>query len=1148
MAAQQPSEGSITIVGTVGSYQTEINFKDLGDDESAEVIPDLLADYQAECKDWTAVAREHWRCGRWKRAEDLIRRGIKFFGGGRQPDHMALVNLHAMLGHLHLAQSRAAPKTVLQNAKHDLLPGNIRTKEYHYTEATANFNRADEALRSFGTGSEDEPVSVAMGKIILYLARGQPGVASPLVDRLLNRQPNNVAALLTQARLQFARREHDTALATYQKILSLSPDVQPDPRIGIGLCAYVLGDKERAQAAWERAQRRDPTSWAPPLLLGLSALNLARDPSVSLPERVAFESQGVDKVSAAFRLNNKSSAAALALAAVCTLGRKVELASKLAERAIQYSDNRRHSVLANSERGRLGFIAGELTDAARYIGAAKTEDPNTVNVMAELTLAQIAIKNGNLREALNFVEQTAKRLNGKGPLEFTVLHASLLAYPHLGMPADEAERNLKSARTMLGEVQNLVSNAETEEDWAKLRGVAYDADAFVELAKLWQEESIEKAITSYQTAIQIRAEAESDDGEDTQAESQVRHKSADYGTVRLSTNLASLYALQGESESAESMFLEALQRLTSATGKEADELKTVLAYDLGRACEQGGDIVKAQQWYRDVLGQHPEHMESKARLAVIARTAGRNVDAHNYLKECLRADETNVTLRSAYTNFLISLGSYKEALQFTSQTLKHERHDVYTYTALGWLHFNLGREAKSQQDVAERSKQYLRSAEAYERALSVDPTNAVAAQGLVIALAEDTLTPKALQSTPGSVEEMKNRTRLAGQALSVLGRIKDSLPEGAVNVNIGHCYFIRGEEERAIEAYGSALSAANGRNVPILLYLCRAWFSYANKETNFSAMGQALHYAQRAMHLQPSDRAILYNIAMIQQKAAEIMLGLEPSRRLLDELKLALKRATEAVGIFRALADDKTRPLPYDPEVADHRARYGESLVRKGPEAIATQEEFESEAAARVEEARRMRAAEQERITAASAARQNEIEARAAEITEQRRKAREEARAFHEQLSAQIREEEERKAERVEQRKRRKDTDGIVEDGEERPRKKGKKGGKKKKRKDESDEEEEDRGESAPLSGADDDPEAGRRRAQARLAASRAKKSKKSRRGDPDEEEDTGTRRGKQFKSKAVIEDSDDEDDDEQMAPAAPSPPSTPAAGSDDDE
>lgn len=159
-----------------------------------------------------------------------------------------------------------------------------------------------------------------------------------------------------------------------------------------------------------------------------------------------------------------------------------------------------------------------------------------------------------------------------------------------------------------------------------------------------------------------------------------------------------------------------------------------------------------------------------------------------------------MTLRSAYTNFLISLGSYKEALAFTSQTLKYDRKDAFTFTALGWLHFTLGREAKAAPELAERSKQYLRSAEAYERALSLDPLNAVAAQGLAIALVEDTLTPKALQPQAGSSDDQKHRARLAGQALSVLGRIKDSLPDGPVNVNIGHCYLLRGEEDRAIEA------------------------------------------------------------------------------------------------------------------------------------------------------------------------------------------------------------------------------------------------------------------------------------------------------------------------------------------------------------
>ena len=58
-------------------------------------------------------------------------------------------------------------------------------------------------------------------------------------------------------------------------------------------------------------------------------------------------------------------------------------------------------------------------------------------------------------------------------------------------------------------------------------------------------------------------------------------------------------------------------------------------------------------------------------------------------------------------------------------------------------------------------------------------------------------------------------------------------------------------------------------------------------------------------------------------------------------------------------------PLPYDKDLADQRARYGDGLLRKAPEQISRQEVYENEAAARVEEVRRVRAAEQAKIQAA---------------------------------------------------------------------------------------------------------------------------------------------------------------------------------------
>jgi RNA polymerase-associated protein CTR9 len=295
------------------------------------------------------------------------------------------------------------------------------------------------------------------------------------------------------------------------------------------------------------------------------------------------------------------------------------MASKLAERAIQFADTKRHAVLANAERGRLGFVAGDVADAGPFIAAAKSEDAAGVNILSELTLGQIAIKSGecptalpdkrmltdtgNLREALNFIEQTAKRLNGKGPVEYTVLHACLLAYPHPGMPADEIARNKATARQMLSDVHSQVVAGESDDDRAKVAGVSHDPDIFLDLATLWHTDAIDKAIGAYQTASNIFRDSHpvADESEDL-----------DVRQIRTSSNLGSLFLLQGNVDSAEREYQYALEKLANETGQAAEVLKTDLAYNLARAYEENGDVVKASQWYRDVLRQHPEHMECES--------------------------------------------------------------------------------------------------------------------------------------------------------------------------------------------------------------------------------------------------------------------------------------------------------------------------------------------------------------------------------------------------------------------------------------------------------------------------------------------------------------------------------------------------------
>jgi RNA polymerase-associated protein CTR9 len=157
----------------------------------------------------------------------------------------------------------------------------------------------------------------------------------------------------------------------------------------------VLGAGElRSAEAKRQADSQDSTSWVALLLLGLGALNTAREASTTREQRIRLEGEGVSYIQRAFKLNNKCSAAALALSTAAGQSGQLPMASKLAERAIQFADTKRHAVLANAERGRLGFVAGDVADAGPFIAAAKMEDAAGVNILSELTLGQIAIKSG----------------------------------------------------------------------------------------------------------------------------------------------------------------------------------------------------------------------------------------------------------------------------------------------------------------------------------------------------------------------------------------------------------------------------------------------------------------------------------------------------------------------------------------------------------------------------------------------------------------------------------------------------------------------------------------------------------------------------------------------------------------------------------
>ena len=171
-------------------------------------------------------------------------------------------------------------------------------------------------------------------------------------------------------------------------------------------------------------------------------------------------------------------------------------------------------------------------------------------------------------------------------------------------------------------------------------------------------------------------------------------------------------------------------------------------------------------------------------------------EAHELLKQSLTSQNSNLNLRAYYTYFLIQSNQPKLAKDFVFATLKdHEKYDVYSLCAAGWIMYHQNRENRdtTQKGLEDRRRGFQRSAEFYEKALQLDPMCAFAAQGLAIVTAEDVLGPL------GS-DEVGRRLKTSREALDIFAKVRESVNEGCVYFNMGHCYYARDEFDRAIES------------------------------------------------------------------------------------------------------------------------------------------------------------------------------------------------------------------------------------------------------------------------------------------------------------------------------------------------------------
>lgn len=130
--------------------------------------------------------------------------------------------------------------------------------------ANINYSASDRVANSSDAWQQGQGQNLTtwLGKGVTLLLNGDWDKANYHVRVVTEKEPGSIPGQLAKAALHFHREQYAEALATYQKVLKMAPQLQkPDVRVGIGLCFERLRMVDHAKHAFERALDRVGTLW-----------------------------------------------------------------------------------------------------------------------------------------------------------------------------------------------------------------------------------------------------------------------------------------------------------------------------------------------------------------------------------------------------------------------------------------------------------------------------------------------------------------------------------------------------------------------------------------------------------------------------------------------------------------------------------------------------------------------------------------------------------------------------------------------------------------------------------------------------------------------------------------------------------------------
>lgn len=1010
-----PSSLDIPVQGMDEDDQqaVEVDLEDLLDDPTE--LCTLLENERVSRSFWMTVSLAYAKQKKIDIAIEMLTKGLAVVTGG--PNEK--LSMLTCLCWLYLWKSREAPRV----APEGQLVSEAKTKEFYLQLSTTALNDATRINPSF------PPLFMARGVLYLLRASLQPPSKSPVAgtidtekldvlrhalksfdDAIRVSQGRNMLAVLGKSRAQFSLGKYAEALEGYQRALSRMPELtDPDPRIGVGSCLWMLGHKEDAKVAWERALEVNPNSSIANILLGLYYLDASGHVPTNSKEFIELYKKAMTVYTQkAFKLDKDLPLTCATFAGYFLSRKSLANTDALAHKAIQYTD-----VNAIASDGwyllaRKEHYEDNVERAADYYRRSDEARGGADRgyVPAKFGSAQISVLKSDFGEAkfrLEKIVQHSKNIEAMTLLG--TIYAEEVFATQYGNSAEDKTQEFKKAISLLESVRLAWKDPK--------KNLIPDASVLLNLARLYEVDQPEKSLLCLQQIEQLELAAipEEEKPKDTEAEEAMKQKIRENLPPQLLNNMGCFHYQVEKYEQAKDLFQAALSACVKAgekqEGMDTDALVTTISFNLGRTYESCGLLDEAKTVYEGLLNRHADYTDARTRLAYISLKQSPTEEGPRAMGKLYQDSGNDLEVRALYGWYLGRVHSRKRTsashihedpeLRHYKHTLQHyDKHDRYALIGMGNLYLQTAREMprNSDSEKAKRSAMYSKAAEFFEKALQLDPKNAYAAQGVAIAMIEDK-------------KDFKG-------ALSIFMQVRETIKDPNVYINLGHLFAELRQYSKAIEHYEAALSKSGNSDAQILACLGRTWLAKGRAEKDLKSYKNALEYAQKvclpsphssglrltarkALEIAPEQIHFKFNVAFVQIQLAQALYAMSESQRTLAEVEAAAAGLEEAILSLEEIAQHPQTPYPK--ALVEGRANMARNTMRKQLErSIQGQKEYEERNKEKLREAMETRQRELQQREEERQRRENEEKERKRVIAEERAKI-----AEHDRLLAEAR-------------------------------------------------------------------------------------------------------------------------------------------------